>query len=114
MVAYRSTWARQHREYCMRRRSLPLWGWRSSPRASLRAGRDLVVDLYTAAVAAATGRDTIPQADWDRVRVYLPRPQKAKVIRERAFERTEAVKPRRIYAEELAARRGELVMLFRQ
>ena len=37
-------------------------------RACLRSGRDLVVDLYTAAIAAATGRDTIPRADWDRIR----------------------------------------------
>ena len=82
-------------------------------RACLRSGRDLVVDLYTAAIAAATGRDTIPRADWDRIRVYLPRSQKAKVIREKAFVRTEAVKQRRIYPEELIARRRELVMLFR-
>lgn len=82
-------------------------------RACLRSGRDLVVDLYTAAIAAATGRDTIPRADWDRVRVYLPRSQKAKVIRGQAFDRTEAVRQRRIYAEELVARRRELVMLFR-
>ena len=45
--------------------------------------------------------------------MYLPRSQKAKVIRKKAFDRTEAVKPHRIYAEELAARRSELVMLFR-
>ncbi len=82
-------------------------------RACRRSGRDLVIDLYTAAIAGATGRDTIPRADWDRVRVYLPRSQKAKIIRENAFVRTEAVKPHRIYPEELAARRGELVMLFR-
>ncbi|MFZ1058147.1 MAG: MBL fold metallo-hydrolase, partial [Candidatus Rokuibacteriota bacterium] len=82
-------------------------------RACLRSGRDLVIDLYTEAIAAATGRVTIPKADWDRVRVYLPRSQKAKVVRERAFDRTEAVKPHRIYPEELVARRGELVMLFR-
>src|SRR5213593_1413221 len=69
-------------------------------RACLRSGRDLVIDLYTAAITAATGRDTIPRADWDRVRVYLPRSQKAKVIREKAFVRTEAVKQRRIYPEE--------------
>ncbi len=82
-------------------------------RACVRSGRDLVPDLYTAAITAATGRATIPRADWDRVRVYLPRSQKAKVIREKAFDRTEAVKPHRIYREELIARRGELVMLFR-
>jgi len=35
------------------------------------------------------------------------------VIRARAFERVAAVRSRRIYGEELAARRGELAMLFR-
>jgi ribonuclease J len=35
------------------------------------------------------------------------------VIREQAFDRTDAVKAHRIYPEELVARRGELVMLFR-
>jgi len=82
-------------------------------RACLRSGRDLVIDLYTAAITAATARDTIPGVGWDRVRVYLPRSQKARVIREQAFDRTEAVKPHRIYPEELATRRSELGMLFR-
>ena len=82
-------------------------------RACLRSDRDLVIDLYTAAVAAATGRDTVPRSDRGRVRVYLPRSQKVRVIHEQAFDRTEAVKAHRIYPEELAARRGELVMLFR-
>jgi len=82
-------------------------------RACVRSGRDLVIDLYTASISAATGLDTIPGAAWDRVRVYLPRSQRARIIRDRAFERTEAVKPHRIYAEELIARRGELVMMFR-
>src|SRR5713101_1358678 len=82
-------------------------------RACVRSGRDLVVDLYTAAIAVATGRETIPKADWERVRVYLPRSQRARVIREQAFDRTDAVKADRIYPEELVTRRGELVMLFR-
>ena len=82
-------------------------------RACLRSGRDLVIDLYTAAIAKATGIATIPQADWDRVRVYLPRSQKSKVIRDKAFERTDGVKSHRIFPEELVDRQGELVMLFR-
>lgn len=82
-------------------------------RACRRSGRELVIDLYAASIAHATGRDTIPQADWDGVRVYLPRSQKSKVIREKAFERTDKLKAHRIYPEELAARRGELVMMFR-
>jgi len=82
-------------------------------RACRRSGRELVIDLYAASVARATGRDTIPQADWDGVRVYLPRSQRSKIIRQKAFERTNKVKEHRIYPEELTARRGEVVMLFR-
>lgn len=82
-------------------------------RACLRSQRDLVIDLYTAAIIRATGKKTIPQVDWDHVRVYLPKSQKLKVLREKAFDRTNAVKSHRIYAEELRERKGELVMLFR-
>lgn len=82
-------------------------------RAAIRANRDLVIDLYTAAIAAATGRPTIPQADWERVHVYLPRSQRSRVIKEAAFHRTDAVRPHRIYPEALATRRSDLVILFR-
>lgn len=82
-------------------------------RAAIRSGRDLVLDLYGAAIAAATGRDTIPQAHWDRVRVYLPNSQRTKVIESGEFHRTDAVRPRRIYPEELRERAGDLVMIFR-
>jgi ribonuclease J len=82
-------------------------------RACIRSGRDLVIDLYSAAILEATGRETIPHADWDRVRVYLPRSQRSRVIQEKAFHRTDAVRDHRIYPEELAERRTKLVMLFR-
>ena len=82
-------------------------------RACLQSGRDLAIDLYAASILAATQRDTIPQAEWSRVRVYLPRSQRSRVIREQAFHRTDAVRAHRIYPEELRERRGELVMLFR-
>ena len=59
-----------------------------------------VIDLYAASILAATGRATIPQADWERVRVYLPNSQRRQVIREQAFERTDAVRAYRIYREE--------------
>jgi ribonuclease J len=82
-------------------------------RAAVRSGRDLVMDLYAASMAAATGRRTIPQAAWDRVRVYLPRNQRRRIIHAGAFARTRAVHRRRIYADELAARADQLVMTFR-
>ena len=70
-------------------------------RAALRSERIFVMDLYATAITAATGRDTIPQADWDRVRVSLPRSQKHRIIKEQAFERPDAVKAKRIFPEEL-------------
>lgn len=83
-------------------------------RACRRSGRELVIDLYAASMAQATELDTIPQAEWNGVRVYLPRSQRSKVIQEAAFERTERVKAHRIYPEELVARQDRLVMLFRE
>ena len=82
-------------------------------RAAIRSKRILVMDLYTAAIAQATGRDTIPQASWEQVRVYLPRSQRSRVKKEQAFERTNAVRGDRIYPEELRERRSEIVMMFR-
>jgi ribonuclease J len=82
-------------------------------RATLRADRIFVMDLYAAAITAATGREAIPQADWDRVRVYLPRSQKRRIIKEQAFARTDVVKAKRIYPEELRQRASQLVMPFR-
>lgn len=82
-------------------------------KAAIRSGRMLVMDLYTAEIAAATGLDTIPQWSWERVRVYLPKAQKARVVSKAAFERTATVRGARIYEDELRARRGELVMVFR-
>jgi ribonuclease J len=82
-------------------------------RAAKRSGRELVLDLYGATMAAATGLATIPHASWNGVRVFLPRGQKARVIKAEAFERTNAVRASRIYAEELRARASKLLMLFR-
>ena len=82
-------------------------------RAALRADRDLVIDLYTATVAQATRRDSIPQADWDRVKVFVPRSQRVRIKRAKAFERVDAVRPARIFPEQLASEPERLVMTFR-
>jgi ribonuclease J len=82
-------------------------------KAAVRSDRDLVIDLYTAAVAAATGRETIPQADWDRVRVFVPLSQRIRVKNAKAFERIDAIRAARLFPEELAGKRQRLVMTFR-
>ncbi len=82
-------------------------------RAAIRSGRELVVDLYAATLAKATERRSIPQPGFEHLRVFVPQAQRVRVKREEAFERTEWVKPCRIYPEELQTRRKQLVMLFR-
>ena len=71
-------------------------------RAALRSGRELVMDLYTAEVAAATGLATIPKtgADWPRVKVFLPQRQRMRVVTSGEFARTDRVRPYRIYPEQ--------------
>ena len=82
-------------------------------RATLQADRDLVVDLYTAAIARATGLETIPQAGWDRVKVFVPLSQRMKVLESEEFERVRAVAESRIYPEDLNDQTSRLVMTFR-
>ena len=55
-------------------------------RAAKRARRLVVIDLYTAVVLEATGRNTIPQSWWDDVRLYVPFHQKVHVKENRLFE----------------------------
>lgn len=83
-------------------------------RAALQCDRDLVIDLYTAAVAAATGKlEAVPQADWDRVRVYVPHSQRRRVIANGEFSRIERIRAARIYPEEMVATPEQFVLSFR-
>lgn len=83
-------------------------------RAAKRSGRKLVIDLYTAAVTRATGRpETIPQADWDGVRVYIPLSQRIKVKNAGEFDRVNEVRAQRIFGEDLAAHPERYVLTFR-
>lgn len=83
-------------------------------RAAKRSDRLLVLDLYAASVTRATGlSDTIPQAGWNSVRVFVPLSQRVRVKKEEAFERIDLVKPHRLYADKLGSQADKLVMTFR-
>ncbi len=82
-------------------------------RAALRSGRSLVVDLYTATVAQATGHASIPQPGFDRYRVWVPQRQRVRVKRAGAFERVEAVRSSRVFPERLREFADEAVFLYR-
>lgn len=83
-------------------------------RAAKRSGRQLVMDLYGASIAAATGYQTIPHPgpDWPNVLVYVPVWQRVKVKTAAAFERVERIKPHRVYEPYLAESRERIVLMF--
>ncbi len=81
-------------------------------KACRRAGRQLVIDLYGQAVAAATGRRTIPKAGFPELRVWLQQRQRVRVKRAGAFGMLE-LKGSRVYLEEIAREPGRFALMFR-
>lgn len=82
-------------------------------RAAKRSGRILVLDLYGATIAKATGRATIPQAGWDGVRVCLRELERIKVKSAREFDRVALPSGTRIYRDEIARNPSGFVITVR-
>jgi ribonuclease J len=82
--------------------------------ATRKARRELVLDLYTAVIAAATGNPKIPQAGFSGIRVFVPQSQRRRVLESRRFEYVRRVKRCRLYERHIAARAGRLVVTFRK
>ena len=82
-------------------------------RAAKRTGRVLLVDLYTAVVLEATGRDSIPQSSWDEVRLYTPQRQRVTIVEKGLFPDLGRHKANRVFPEDLPDLASRAVMLFR-
>ena len=82
-------------------------------RAARRVGRVLVIDLYTAVILEAAGRDTIPQSDWEGVELYVPQHQRVYVKNNELFDDIKRHGTNRIYPEKLPGLSKRAVMLFR-
>ena len=83
-------------------------------RAAKQTGRVLLIDLYTAVVLEATGRDSIPQSGWADVNLYIPHRQRVFIKRQGLFDDLGRHKANRVFPEALPdlADKGA-VMLFR-
>ena len=81
-------------------------------RAAKRTGRTFVMTLYGASVAEATGNLNIPKGDWPEVRVMVPGWQQAKIKKAGEFDRVDAIKPYRVFEEELAQDPSRWVVSF--
>ena len=82
-------------------------------RAAKRTGRVLLIDLYTAVVLEATGRDSIPQSGWADVGLYIPHRQRVWIKDRRLFQDLERHKASRVFPEALPGLAKRAVMLFR-
>ena len=82
-------------------------------RACKRTGRQFIIDMYTAHVLRATGNPKLPQAGWDRIKVFLPLSQKRQIKWKKRFDVSDSYKPYRIDNRQLAAAAPHSVMLFR-
>ncbi|MCY4501729.1 MAG: MBL fold metallo-hydrolase [Alphaproteobacteria bacterium] len=82
-------------------------------RAAKRTGRALLIDLYTAVVLEATGRNNIPQSDWPNVRLYVPYAQRITIKEKGLFGDLAGHKVNRIFPEHLPGLKDRAVMMFR-
>jgi ribonuclease J len=77
------------------------------------AKRQFIMDMYTAEVLRATENPNLPQGHWKGIRVFLPKSQKARIIKQKLFDVSKKYKPYRIYPEDLPKESSNSVMLFR-
>lgn len=82
-------------------------------RAALQSKRVLVIDLYSAAVLAATGNKNVPQSDWGDVRLLVPHWQRVQVKRAGMFELLQKHSTNRIFPEQVAGLAKRAIFLFR-
>lgn len=82
-------------------------------RACKRTGRPLIIDLYTAAILAATENKNIPQSDWPGIYLYLPKLQAIQVKKNEWFPLLKQHSANRIYQEQLKEIGRNAVILLR-
>jgi ribonuclease J len=82
-------------------------------KASRRAGRQLILDMYTAHILRATGNQKLPQAHWAGIRVFLPKSQRWRIKRDKLFDLSNSYRRWRIFPEDLPEVAPTSVMIFR-
>jgi ribonuclease J len=82
-------------------------------KATQKVRRTFVADLYLAHLLRALERKSLPDPTSGRMRVFLPRVTKLRIVRTKAFDLVEPFRHRRIYPAELTKRSRQLVLSFR-
>jgi ribonuclease J len=83
-------------------------------RATRRAGRTFISDVYLAHLFDQLNMPSLPRADEHGFRVYLPDLQKRRMVVDKGFDLVSRYRTSRIYRNEIAATPRRWVMLFRE
>ena len=82
-------------------------------RAARKAGRTLVIDLYSAAVLEATGSANLPQSDWKDVALFVPQAQRLHIKKNSLFDLLSRHSANRIFISDLKDAPDRYALLFR-
>lgn len=84
-------------------------------RATIRSGRSFIADAYTANILDALGVSSLPSpsSPSSRMKVYLPKRQKARIMRNKRFDLVEPYRQHRVFASNIGKTSQQWVMMFR-
>jgi ribonuclease J len=82
-------------------------------KASKRAGRIMLIDLYTAVVLEATENKNIPQSHWPEIALFVPHSQRIKIKNNAWFDQLKHHSTNRIFMELLQKNPNKYTLLFR-
>lgn len=82
-------------------------------KACRKAGKEFIVDLYTASILMAINNDKLPQPGYSGFHVFVPNSQRNLVKKYGLFDIPKAVSSCRVYPEKLTDLVSSAVMLFR-
>lgn len=82
-------------------------------RACKKTGRQLVIDLYAAAILEATGNPNIPQSDWPDIALFIPQSQRIQIKKNAWFDLLKKHSKNRIFIESLQESPKQSTILFR-
>ena len=82
-------------------------------KATRKAGRTLLIDLYTAAVLEATGNENIPQSSWVGVALLVPQSQRVQIKENKWFPLLKQHSRSRTYLDAVSRNPKDFTLLFR-
>lgn len=82
-------------------------------RAAKKTGRNLIIDLYAAAVLEATEGKRIPQSNWPNIKLYVPEWQRRHIARNKMFDLLKRHSANRIFKEDIKEAAPTSFFLFR-